>query len=78
MVYIDGSHVYLDALQDIIKCTPKVKPGGIVAGHDYHPAWPGVVYAVKDVFGQPDLVYPDGTWVKRKREKEKDSGLPSN
>jgi hypothetical protein len=30
---------------------PKIKPGGVIAGHDYHPEWPGVVKAVNEAFG---------------------------
>ena len=34
-VFIDGNHSYSYVMQDIIEWTRKVKPGGIVAGHDY-------------------------------------------
>jgi predicted O-methyltransferase YrrM len=34
-VYIDGDHSYEATLKDIKAWTPKVKKGGIVAGHDY-------------------------------------------
>lgn len=34
-VYIDGNHRLDYVVQDLIKWTDKVKPGGIVAGHDY-------------------------------------------
>ncbi len=34
-VFIDGNHEYEYVLEDIIEWTKKVKPGGIVAGHDY-------------------------------------------
>jgi len=34
-VYIDANHSYEDVMKDIIAWTPKVKKGGIVAGHDY-------------------------------------------
>lgn len=35
-VFIDGSHEYEDIKDDIIHWLPKVKPGGILAGHDYY------------------------------------------
>jgi len=65
VVYIDAKHEYLDALADIRHWLPKVKPGGLIAGHDYDLAHKGVPRAVRDVFGVPDAVFPDGTWVKR-------------
>lgn len=34
-VYIDGNHEYRHTVNDIALWTPKVKIGGIVAGHDY-------------------------------------------
>lgn len=34
-VYIDGNHAYDYVKQDIEKWWPKVKPGGLVMGHDY-------------------------------------------
>jgi len=34
-VFIDGNHEYNHVLEDITQWTKKVKPGGIVAGHDY-------------------------------------------
>jgi hypothetical protein len=34
-VYIDGNHEYLEALKDCRLWYPKVKKGGILAGHDF-------------------------------------------
>lgn len=34
-IYIDANHEYEYVLQDITEWTKKVRPGGIVAGHDY-------------------------------------------
>lgn len=34
-VYIDGNHEFLHVIQDIAYWTPKVKKGGIIAGHDF-------------------------------------------
>lgn len=34
-VYIDGNHSLLHVIQDLWHWTPKVRKGGIVAGHDY-------------------------------------------
>ena len=35
-VFIDGSHEYEDIKDDIISWLPKVKRGGVLAGHDYY------------------------------------------
>lgn len=34
-VYVDGNHAYLAAAADLRAWYPKVKPGGLFAGHDY-------------------------------------------
>jgi hypothetical protein len=51
-VFIDGSHKYEDVVRDIKAWLPKIKPGGILSGHDYHHTWPDVVKAVGDVLGE--------------------------
>ena len=51
-VFIDADHRYPGISSDITAWTPKVKPGGILAGHDYRtPTWPDVTRAVDEVFG---------------------------
>jgi len=37
-VYIDANHNFDYVIQDIIQWVPKVKKGGVVAGHDYYHA----------------------------------------
>jgi hypothetical protein len=37
-VYVDARHDYCGALEDIAAWWPKLRPGGIMAGHDYHTA----------------------------------------
>lgn len=46
-VYIDANHQDPFVTQDIVGWTPKVRPGGIVAGHDYVRV-KRIVWAVKD------------------------------
>lgn len=45
-VFIDAAHDYESVREDIYSWYPKVKPGGIIAGHDK--TWPGVVKAVNE------------------------------
>jgi predicted O-methyltransferase YrrM len=35
-VYIDGNHEYRHVLQDLALWCPKIRPGGIVSGHDFY------------------------------------------
>ncbi len=51
-VFIDGEHDYDNCLADIRAWLPKVRSGGILAGHDYNSKdFPGVVKAVCEAFG---------------------------
>lgn len=45
-VYIDSEHVYQEVKQDVTEWAKKVKPGGIVSGHDYD--WAEVKKAVDE------------------------------
>jgi predicted O-methyltransferase YrrM len=63
-IYIDGIHQYENVKQDIINYLPKVKKGGVIGGHDYGNSWPGVRQAVDEMFGQPDKVFKDTSWIK--------------
>jgi predicted O-methyltransferase YrrM len=48
-VFIDADHEYDSVKKDIEAWFPKVKKGGILAGHDYgYPKWPGVKIAVDE------------------------------
>ena len=46
MVFIDADHNLESVKADIAAWGPLVKKGGILCGHDYTPAWPGVIEAV--------------------------------
>ena len=52
-VFIDANHNYDYVRADIAAWTPKVRPGGIIAGHDYldRDGW-GVIRAVDEAFGE--------------------------
>lgn len=46
-VYIDGAHDFDNVMQDIIEWAKRVRPGGIVSGHDYYKFYrSGVIRAV--------------------------------
>lgn len=47
-VFIDAAHDYENVKNDINAWYPKVKKGGTIGGHDYHPTWSGVVKAVDE------------------------------
>lgn len=66
MVFIDANHDYDSVIEDIEAWLPHVRPGGIIAGHDYGFAmFPGVKQAVDELF--PDGVSVLGTvWWTRK------------
>lgn len=49
-VFIDAAHDYDNVRADIEAWRPKVRPNGVLAGHDYCRAWPGVVRAVEAAF----------------------------
>ncbi len=53
-VYIDGDHSYAGCRRDILAWAPKVKVGGVLAGHDYYNMPPFEVRrAVAETCGGP-------------------------
>ena len=65
LVYIDADHRYEAVKRDIEMWLPKVKLGGILAGHDYHiEQHPGCGLAVDTVLGADNIEKMDGSvWV---------------
>jgi hypothetical protein len=65
-VYIDGLHTYAAVLLDILLWSPKIRPGGILSGHDYGGGrLRGVKRAVDDYtrrFGLKLNVSPCTSW----------------
>jgi hypothetical protein len=49
-VFIDADHAYQSVRRDIDAWLPKVKSGGIIAGHDHCPDFTGVIQAVSETF----------------------------
>lgn len=51
-VFIDASHAQEDVRADIAAWRQKIRPGGLLCGHDYgNPDWPGVKIEVDSAFG---------------------------
>jgi predicted O-methyltransferase YrrM len=66
-IYIDGLHTYEGVKTDIQNYLPLVKKGGVIGGHDYTDKIPhlvGVYQAVNEMFGTPDKVFKDNSWIK--------------
>lgn len=64
-VFIDADHSYEAALADIRAWEPKVRAGGLIAGHDVN--WPTVNRAVMETGGGGHLA--DNVWVRFKEQE---------
>jgi len=61
-VYIDANHAYDFVKQDIEEWLPKIRPGGILGGHDYGDTKnPGVSQAVNELL-ENVIVLAHGDW----------------
>jgi predicted O-methyltransferase YrrM len=49
-VFLDADHSYESVCKDVAAWLPKVKAGGVLAGHDYTPEIPDVIRAVTEAF----------------------------
>jgi SAM-dependent methyltransferase len=65
-VFIDASHEYEDVKNDILAWLPKVKKGGILAGHDFTDPFPGVVNAVNELLGSNNTYIDEQCWIHTK------------
>jgi len=63
-VFIDASHVYDEVTKDINCWYPKIKKGGIIAGHDFTPRF-DVPDAVQDFFGT-NFYLKGNSWLSEK------------
>jgi hypothetical protein len=62
-IFIDANHDYDNVKKDIEAWFPKVKIGGVIAGHDYTKYWPGVVKAVNDFFVKKNTLISGSCWI---------------
>jgi Methyltransferase domain len=65
LVFIDANHEYAQVRKDILAWLPKVRSGGLLAGHDYDqniPMFSGVKQAVDEIFGRKILLGKDRVW----------------
>lgn len=58
-VWLDAGHSKDEVSRDIAKWWPKISNGGILAGDDWNPQWPGVIDAVTEAF--PTAVDPSAS-----------------
>lgn len=61
-VYIDGNHSCSYVKQDITTWLPKIKDGGILAGHDY--CWDSIKQALSELNIIVDYSFQDASWIK--------------
>ena len=63
LIFIDAAHDYNSVLEDIAAWRPKLRDGGILAGHDFQHSFPSVMDAVADSFNLMVVqVAPDSVW----------------
>jgi hypothetical protein len=65
-VFIDACHLYECVKEDILSWLPKVKIGGIIAGHDI--ASPDVKKAVKEMIPEAQAFIPNDVWFFKKTQ----------
>lgn len=59
--FIDADHSYESVKKDILSWYPKIKKGGIIAGHDYSTYHPGVIKAIDELI-KNKIVYESSVW----------------
>lgn len=64
LVFIDANHEYHQVKEEILTWKDKVRPGGIISGHNYgRNRLPGVKKAVDEIFGDDFLLGQDEVWL---------------
>jgi len=64
LVFVDGDHSYGHCKHDVVNWGRKVRPGGVLCGHDFALEFPGCVQAVLEEIpaGQVLRLGGDATW----------------
>ena len=62
-IYIDADHSYRAVLRDIGQAMMFLKPGGIMAGHDYADYFKGTMKAVNNFYEGRVRVFKDSSWM---------------
>eukprot|EP00434_Breviolum_minutum_P030960 symbB.v1.2.027380.t1/scaffold2805.1/size71130/7 len=72
MVFLDGDHRYESVMDDIKAWWPKLRSGGVLAGHDFAVNFPGVVQAAMDFALSQNLrlfMAPEIWWIFKDRSQ---------
>ncbi len=69
-VFIDASHDYHSVLTDLQTWLPRLRPGGLISGHDYHDS--SVKRAVRKMCGQVEVW--DSIWYARRNSNRSPIG----
>lgn len=64
VLVVDAAHDYESVKRDIVAWLPRMKPGGLIIGHDYTPKNPGVVKAFDERFGDKCQPIPETRFVR--------------
>lgn len=55
-IFLDSNHTYEHVREEIAIYRKKLRSGGVLAGHDYIPQFPGVIRAVNEAFPEREIM----------------------
>lgn len=61
MIFIDGGHEYFEFKHDLEVWMPHITDCGLLCGHDYDLAYPGILRGLAEVFGPANIAVAPGT-----------------
>jgi len=61
LIFVDGNHSAAFVKNDLALTWPRVKPGGLLVGHDWTQRFPGVVKEADAMNGECNFRIPAGT-----------------